>query len=241
MNKTTLLVVTAALLLNVSVRAQSITASSYVADKYLAFGTGSVLDRGLVAQTDLFVSFHDGAYVDLWNSRSLQGRWNDGSFGNEVDYAIGWKGAVAADTRLNIGTTYFDEPKAFTFGAGDILYTHAFLTKDFKLLSLTAGYENYVAMPRSGFRGGNLVSLGVSKHQSFGEIGLHTSATLVYDSGTIGTRHGFIARGNTGLDWNISKRLAFNVLGANWYVPLTTHDRRTADAMVYSGLTWNIN
>ena len=217
----------------------SVTVSSLVADKYIAFGTGSLLSKDPAVQSDVNISFKNGLYIDLWNSRSLKGSWNDDSFGNEVDYQVGWRGAVATNLSLDIGVTYFDEPKAFTFGAGDILYTHAFLTKDFKYLSATMGYENYTAMPDSGFNGGNLLSLGVSKHGSFckDKISLHASVTGVYDTGTIGTRSGLIFRGGAGADWNISKRLTLNVLGVNWYAPLTPHDKRVAQVVFSSGFT----
>lgn len=236
---------TIALLTSFNAQAQdntspSITMSSYAANKYLAFGTGSVLTKDSVAQTDLFVSFKSGLYVDLWNSRSLTGKWNDGSFGNEVDYGAGWKGSVAKSLILNVGVTYFDEPRAFTLGAGDILYPHAFLTKEFRLLSVTVGYEDYIAMPGSGFKGGSLVSLGASWSRSFGKASLHASFTGVYDTGTIGTSHGFIARGCAGADWSQNDRLTLNVLGVNWFVPVTPHDKRVSNAMVFTGLTFKI-
>lgn len=217
----------------------SISFSSLVADKYLAFGSGSVLSKNPVVQSDLCFSFKNGLYVDLWNSRSLQGSWNDGGLGNEIDYQIGWKSKVAKDLTLNVGVTYFDTSKVFTFGGGDIIYTHAFLLKDFKHLSVTAGYENYTTMPRSGFRGGNLISLGASKHQLFfgDKLSLRAGIACVYDTGTIGTHTGFIMRGSAGADWNISKHLTFNVIGVNYYVPLTVHDKRTTDAVVSSGIT----
>lgn len=220
----------------------SITVGSYVADKYLAFGTGSVLSEDPVIQTDVFVLFKNGVYVDLWNSRSLKGSWDDGSFGNEVDYGLGWKGSVGKGLSLNIGATYFDEPRAFTLGAGDILYTRAFLTKECKLLSVTLGYENYVAMPGSGFKGGNLVSIGASKSWSSreGKLGMRASVVGVYDTGTIGTDDGFILRGGVGIDWRASKRLTFNLIGVSWFVPVTAHDKRTRNVMAYSGITWNV-
>jgi hypothetical protein len=217
----------------------TITISSLVADKYIAFGTGSVLSKDPVAQSDVNILFKNGLYLDLWNSRSLKGSWNDGSFGNEVDYQVGWRHEVAPNWSLDIGETCFDEPKAFTIGAGDILYTHAFLTRDFKHLSVTAGYENYVTLPGSGYQGGNLISLGMSKSLSLcdGKIGLHASAVGVYDTGTLGTKSGFITRSGAGADWNIAKHFTLNVLGVSWYVPVTPHDKRTADAAIYTGFT----
>lgn len=220
-----------------------VTVGSYVADKYLAFGTGNALSKDPAIQSDLLISWKNGLFVDLWNSRSLKGKWNDGSLGNEADYQIGWKSSLATNLNLNIGVTYFDESRAFTLGAGDILYTHAYLTKGFKPLSLTAGYENYITMPKSGFQGGHLISLGVSKYQLLckNKIGLRASAAGVYDTGTLGSGAGFILRGSAGADWNVSKRLTLNVLGVNCYVPLTPHDKRIANAMFYTGFTFKVN
>ncbi|MFA6432540.1 MAG: TorF family putative porin [Candidatus Paceibacterota bacterium] len=223
-----------------SVQAESVTVSSYVTNKYLAFGTGSVLSNDAAVQSDAFMSFNNGFYAGLWSSRSLSGSWNDGSLGNELDYAIGWKGSVANEVTMNIGSCYFDEPRALTLGVGDILKTYMSVTKDCKLGSVTLGYENYLTMPGSGFHGGNLVTLGVSRSLSVsdGKFGLRASVIGVYDFGTLGTRSGFIARGTVGVDWNASKRLTVNVLGVNWFVPLTAHDKRVTNAMFTTGITF---
>lgn len=221
----------------------SVTVSSLVANKYLGFGTGNLLSKDPVIQSDLNISFKNGLYIDLWNSRSLKGSWDNGSLGNEVDYQIGWKVNLATNLNFNIGTAYCDEPNALSFGGGDILYTHAFLTKDLKYLSVSVGYENFVTMPDSGFRGGNLISLGVSKYQLIckDKIGIRASMAGVYDTGTLGSGKGFILRGNAGIDWNITKRLTFNVAGVNWYAPLTPHDKRIIDAVVYSGFSFKFD
>lgn len=214
----------------------SITLSSAVANKYLQPGTGDTVHNRPVVQTDLLVTFKNGLYLDLWNSRSLQGKWDDGSLGNEVDYGLGWDGTVEGLT-AHIGFVYYDEPKAFTLGAGDIFYTELRLGKEFKWLSVTAGYQSYTTMPDSGFQGGHLVSLGVSRTQSlYGDkVSLNASFAGVYDTGTLGTLAGFMFRGNAGINWNINKHFTLNAVSVNYYVPLT---RRLADAMVMSGLTY---
>src|SRR4051812_47181458 len=99
----------------------SVIVGTSVTSKYLAPGTGSTLSKDPAVQSDVFVAFPNGAYVDLWNSRSLRGSWDDGSFGNELDYGIGWKGKVAEGVSLNTMAAYFDEPKALHLGKGDIL------------------------------------------------------------------------------------------------------------------------
>lgn len=248
MKSTLFLALTATVLCSIPVVAEenqwpSVTASSMVTSKYLGFGTGNVLSKDPAVQSDLFISWKNGLYLDLWNSRGLKGTWNDSSLGNEVDYKIGWKGQVAEKLTLNVAVTYFDEPSVGTFGAGDILYTYAYLTKEFKHLSVTAGYENFTTMPESGFHGGNLFNLGVSKSQSLckDRLNLQASAALVYDTGTLGSHEGLIARGNVAANWNITKRLTFNVIGVNWYAPITAHDKRTADTVLYSGLTFKLH
>ncbi len=217
-----------------------ITLSSYVADKYIGFSTGNVLSKDPVIQSGLHASFKNGFYTEIYNSRSLKGSWNDGSLGNEMDYGFGWKGNLATNLSLKLGALYYDEPNAFTLGAGDVLQSYVFLTRDFKHLSVIAGFENFVTMPGSGFQGGNLVSLGVSKYQLLckGKLGLRASAALVYDTATLGSGEGFILRGSAGADWNITKHLTFNIVGVNWYSPLTPKDRRETDAMWSSGFTF---
>ena len=212
----------------------SVTVSSAVANKYLFGGTGGVLSKDPVVQTDLLLTHKNGIYVDLWNSRSLKGKWDDGSLGNEVDYGVGWNGTAKGLT-AHVGITYFDEPSAFKLGAGDIVYTHARLGKDFRPFSLTLGHENLVTMPDSGFQGGNLFSLTASKSVLFWKDRMSVSASIagVYDTGTLGSDTGFFLRGSTGINWNVSKRLTVNVVSANYFI------RRTSDVMVSSGITWN--
>lgn len=214
----------------------NVTLSSLVANKYLQPGTGDVLHNRPVIQTDLLLSFKNGLYLDLWNSRSLQGKWNDGNLGNEIDYGLGWDGVVKG-LAAHIGFSYYDEPKAFTLGSGDIFYTELRLGKELKWLSVTAGYQNYATMPDSGFQGGHLISIGASRAQSlYGDkVVFNASFAGVYDTGTLGTLAGFMLRGNAGVNWNISKCFTFNVVSVNYYVPLT---RRATDAMVMSGLTF---
>lgn len=213
-----------------------ITLSSLVANKYLQPGTGDVLHDRPVVQTDLLLTFKNGLYLDLWNSRSLQGKWDDGSLGNEVDYGLGWDGTIKGLT-VHVGFAYYDEPGVFTLGAGDILYTELRLGKELKWFSVTAGYQNYTTMPNSGFQGGHLISLGASRAQPlYGDkVILNASFAGVYDTGTLGTLAGFMFRGNVGVSWNINEHLTFNAVSVSYYAPLT---HRATDVIVTSGLTY---
>ncbi len=241
MKKTLVIVITASLGLvlkaeetNQNQHPVSITLSSAVADKYLFPATGFALSHNPVVQTDLLLTHKSGFYVDLWNSRSLRGKWDDGSLGNEIDYGIGWNGTLK-DLTAHVGVTYFDEPGAFVFGSGDILYSHARIGKDFKHLTITVGYENYVTMPESGFQGGHLISLTASKNFSFlkDKVSLATSLAGVYDTGTLGSEREFFVRGNVGINWNASKHITLNLISANYFI------RRASDVSVASGFTLN--
>ena len=212
----------------------SVTLSSVVANKYLFSASGLELSRDPVVQTDLYVNFRNGIYADLWASRSLKGKWDDGGLGNEIDYGIGWNGTIKGLT-AHIGVTYFDEPKSFAFGAGDILYSHVRIGNDFKHLSLTLGYENLTPLPDSGFQGGNIVSLTASKTFPLwnDKVTLPASLSAVYDSGTAGSERGLFIKGTAGVNWNATKQLTVNLLSVSYFI------REKSDAMFGTGVTWN--
>jgi hypothetical protein len=215
----------------------SVTFKSAYANKYLAFGSGSVLYDKPVIQSDLFISFPCGFYLDLWNSKSLEGKWNE-NFGNEVDYGIGWAGSVHGYS-INIGVTYFDEPDVFTLGAGDILYSHASIAHAYWKWMVSATWENYVTMPNTGIEGGNLFSIGIARSFQLHErVQLNTSTAIVYDDGGFGRDDGFLQKGNVGLDWKITEKLTLNAPSVNFYVPISVHDARNTDSVIFAGLTY---
>jgi hypothetical protein len=219
----------------------TVIAKSMLVSKYLAFGSGSVLFDKPAVQTNLFVGFENGWSVDLWNSKSFT-KWNK-DFGSEVDYGIAWDGKIGDQLTANVGVIYFDEPKVFTLGAGDIVYSHASLTRVYgerkNEIRVTLGFENYVTMPHSGFQGGNLYSLGASRTYSLGEkVSLTNSLTSVYDDGGFGFDSGWLLRGILSLDWKISERMTLALPQVSYYIPLTVHDSRKTDAVFSGGLAY---
>jgi hypothetical protein len=222
-----------------------VTFRSVVASKYLAFGSGGMLYDKPAIQSDLFLSFHDGLYLDLWHSAPFRG-YNH-NFGTEQDFGVGWSGPLSAlglksqpsDTTLDIGVTYFDEPSLSVLGAQDIIYSHVKLSKAFKWTTINGCYENYVAMPSSPYRGGSLFSAGASNSASFFKdlTSASVSLSLVYDTGGFGLDSGLLFRGSVELDWKLSKRLTMVMPQVNYYVPVTVHDSRPSfDKVVFGGL-----
>lgn len=224
----------------------SVTLRSVVASKYLAFGSGGTLYDKPAIQSDIFVSFRNGFYVDLWNSTPFKG--HDNNFGWEQDLGIGWAGPLstfdlkgfASDMTLDIGSTYFDEPGLLTIGAKDILYNHVKLSKAFKWVTVFGNFENYIAMPGSPYHGGNLYSIGASKGTSFfkDRVSASTSLALTYDDGGFGMDKGFLLRGSAELDWKLTKHLTMILPQVNYYAPLTVRDSRSLDAVVFGGFSY---
>lgn len=224
----------------------SVTLRSVIASEYLMFSTGSILYDKPVIQTDLFVIFRNGFYFDLWNSAPFEGY--DHNLGTEQDLGIGWAGPLfvfgingkASDMILDIGIAYFNEPKLLTLGADDVLYSHVKLSKEFKLATISGQFENYASMPGSFYPGGNLFSIGFNKGRSFfkDRVSASTSLALAYGTDMFGLDSGFFLRGSVELDWKLTKRLTMILPQVNYYAPLTVHDNRSLDAVVFSGFSY---
>lgn len=215
----------------------TVIVKSLAASKYLAFGSGGLLDKDPALQTLLLVLYPKGFNFSLWNSTDFQ-KWNS-SLGSEVDYGIGWSGKLGEDFSADIGLTYFDEPNVFTWGAGDIIYGQVKVSRIIVSgFTISGGYERYVTMPHSGFNIGSLYSLGASKNISLldNELVMKNSLTLVYDKGGTGFDNGFLLRGTILFDWKISDRMTLTLPQVNYYVPLSVHDARKKDAVFFAGL-----
>jgi hypothetical protein len=208
------------------------------ANQYLAFGSGSVLDPDPAMQSLLLVLYPNGWNWSLWNTTNFK-KWNS-TLGSEVDYGFGWNGKVSEHVTLDAGIIYFDEPKVFKLGAGDIVYGHVYVSRDILGLTGTVGYEKYVTMPNSGFKGGDIWHIGASKKNSFSDnqVTLSNSLALAYDNGGFGFDSGLLLRGIVTVDWKLSKRLTLTAPQLYYYVPLTVHDARKNDLVVYTGVSY---
>ena len=223
----------------------SASLQSVVASKYDSFVMGATLYDKPVIQTDLFVSFRNGLYLDLWNSTPLDG-YNH-NYGTEQDFGVGWSGPLstfglkgsASDVVLNVEVMYFDEPQVGTFGAGDMLYTHVKLSKAFKWVTAFAGYENTAVSPFGSVRGLDVFSVGASKGASFFKdlVSASTSLALAYNTKAFGLDNGLFIRGNVELDWKLTKRLTVILPSLNCWSPVTVCDRRSFDAVIAAGLS----
>jgi hypothetical protein len=224
----------------------TVSIQTIVADKYLAFGSGSTLYNKPTLQSDIWVGFGNGLYFNLWNSTPFE-RYND-NFGTEQDYGIGWAGALSSfgiknalsDLSLDIGTTYFDEPNIFTLANGDTLYTHIKVSKPLKWCTVACEYENYSTFPCNASEVEHIGSVEASKVWSLwnNRVSISASVALAYDSGVFGSDNGLLLRSFGEIDWKITKRLSLILPQLSGYQPLTIRDKRKTDGVIASGFSY---
>lgn len=225
----------------------SVTASSVVADKYCAFGSGALFYDNPVLQSDMVVTLNNGAYALLWHSAPVgNSSWNE-NFASEMDYGLGWSGPLskfglkgqAGELVIDVGITYFDEPGVFSFGPGDVWYSHVKLTKSIDKVDLFALFENYTVAPGSTFEGGNLYSVGASTFRPVPKtpLSLFCSLSCTYDDGGFGFDNGFLLKGCVEADWKVTSHISLILPRISYYVPLTVRDSRETDAVISGGIS----
>ena len=169
-------------------RAQSFWAgalSQYITEN------GVVLHDRPVFQADAFWSLSHGGYVDLWASRSVDGR------NSELDYTVGWSSKFA-----DVSVAYFDlEP---LWRPNDIVQTKV----QFMFPKKVGAHElvGYVALnhmrPRDdpSKNSGDFVRVGLSDTWVLNSgTTIRQHAWLLHDSGVFQGEEGFLARYEAGV------------------------------------------
>lgn len=217
--------------------APSVSVQSVVSDKYV--GTdGSELYGAGVIQSDVFMTFENGIYLDIWNSTPFSGL--NENCGSEQDLGFGWTGPVPVSdfslAVMDVGVTYYDEPRLQDFGAGDILNGHVKLSVTTNGITVFESYEKNVALKGSGFEGFDLFSLGVSRlmgHTS--GVVVNGTAALGYSFGGTDLNDGLMFRLAYDVSYPLTKKLKL-VAPLKVWLPLTTYDLRENEFVAGVGL-----
>ena len=221
----------------VSSWAPKVSIDSIVASKYLAFGSGAVLYDAPVVQTGITAAFQNGLWLNIWNSKSFNSTWGK-SFGDEVDYGVGWDTKVAG-FGLSLTVTYLDEPLALIESRNDILYTQILVSHEIGPVNARVYWKTYTPMPNSMCEGGHLFGFGLSKTvKPFSFVSMNGSADIRYDDGGFGLNSGFLTKCSFGFAWNVTHKLSVTGPSIDLYIPMSVHDIRKTDKVIYGGLRY---
>lgn len=168
----------------------SYTLTTQVFDKYLG-ADGGVFYDGPVIQPDIFVSFQNGVYADLWASRGNKAGWGD-DFDSEVDFNLGW-----ADNNFDVGVLYILSPPSVS----DVLELYlGITTKEFGGgAKAYLKVEHYLPMKGIDPARGTITRLGLEGGKELGRFNVDWKLGGLYDTGAFGYSDGILAEGDVTL------------------------------------------
>ncbi len=222
-----------------------VSASSTIFDHYTSVGAGISLSKTAVVQSDLVLGLKNGFYALFWSSAPLASSW-DKDQGTEIDFGVGWAkqlsyfgfGGYFSNCLADLSFVYFDEPKTFSLGAGDILNSSLELSKPInEFARYFIKFENYSTMPGSGFQGGNLYSLGVRVDATLDEwVRLFASPSISYDDGGFGFHEGFVFKVVLRAEFRVAPHIWLMAPYIKyWFCPIVGDPRHGADAVIGGG------
>lgn len=206
-----------------SASAQTTTVTLKYIDKYLGSNGGIFFD-GRVFQPDVFVSFQNGVYADLWASRGDRGKWGE-AFDSEIDFNAGW-----ADENFDVGVLYILSPPS----ASDVLNLYATATTD----ELVGGVmvflklEHYLAMDGNDPGRGSFTHLGLKGDRTLGNFNFGWTVEAFYDTGAFGFSDGTLAAGKATLFYDFGQLSLGPMVKATMPIHLASDDGREFDYAV---------
>lgn len=224
----------------------TLTLSAMAKSGYL-LGNGDWSTQEPVLQSNAFLAFKNGMYLDLWNSVGLQSKWDSG-YDDELDFAVGWAGKLGkTGVSLDIGVYYFNVYPVNSLRGNDLfqLYTEWTPSEPWKIGSnntLTPYIRTETTRSADGCSVNNdtLVYGGLKHSWAFAtNWSINDKAYIVYDPGTCGLDAGFVASWQGQVDWQINKTVTWNLLWVRESIPLNVSDRRDTETVAGTGFTLN--
>lgn len=180
---------------------------------------GGIFYDGPVVQSDLFISFQNGIYADLWASRGNKAGWMD-DFDSEVDYNAGW-----ANSNFDLGVMYIDVAK---LSASDVLQLYAKVaTREFQGgLQGRFVIEHYLAMSGNDPARGTITRLHLMQNVVVGHGSLGWKLGAFYDTGAFGFAEGTVGEGEISLLYNMGRLSAGPLVKCTAPISLSRDDGR---------------
>jgi hypothetical protein len=207
----------------VNASAQTGTVTFKYIDKYLGSNGGIFFD-GPVIQPDIFVSFQNGVYADLWASRGDRGQWGE-AFDSEIDFNAGW-----ADENFDVGVLYiYSEPSA-----SDVLNLYATATTDELVGGIKVFFklEHYLAMEGNDPGRGSFTHLGLKGDRTLGNFNFGWTVEAFYDTGAFGFSDGTLVSGKATLLYDFGQLSLGPMIKATTPIHIANDDGREFDYAV---------
>lgn len=202
----------------------SITWSTDVLSQYLGSDTGTRLHDKPVVQSNLNVQLKNGFYLNLWGSKSLDREPPAENFGNEIDYMVGWTGAVGP-INADLNVAYWDISDRLLFqGHGDVVQLTIEVSKEFGfgVHTITPYVKLEPTFPLDGTADGAYVHVGVRHKLNLTDsVAFTQGGRIIYDSGVFGNVSGYNFRYDSAFAWNLSKNVTLRLPTLRAFLPIT--------------------
>jgi hypothetical protein len=208
-------------------------------NKYLTFGSGSLLSEEKTVQTFVNAEWDNGVSASVWLSRPINRHVSKDDLANEDDGTLAWNGKLGYWS-VGASLTYFNEPKLGSFGSGDIWFTSLKASRSMGHVSLDVNYNTYTPVKGSGFEGGHLIAVGISKKMELAErITLSWFTKVAYDDGGFGFAKGFLGNYGGEVSWKVNNHFSVIAPRFEGFIPFM-HDARKNDVMAWAGVSWSL-
>ncbi|MGC9599605.1 MAG: hypothetical protein ABSE18_04440 [Minisyncoccia bacterium] len=198
----------------------------------------NMVHDGPVVQSDVLVTFGNGAFFDLWGSTGLDFRPNGG---REIDWTVGWGGK-----HISAGLTYFDLAPLFSRGGnGDMFFPFFETRKKYSFRdshhALTPFFiaEGVILTKGTSRNSGAFISGGlrhrwtISKRVAFGE-----EWKTLLDTGVFRRNRGLVPSWSASLDVKLGKRITLTPASVRLIGPGPwIHDQRKFHAVLGFGMS----
>lgn len=205
--------------------ADQVVFTSKVKTMYLG-GNGAVFYDGPVLQSDLYLGWDSGFFVDVWTSTAANTRRN---FDKEIDFIIGYNGQIG-DMKFAVDVGYF------VLVISDVVNLNVDLNP---IGPLFLRAELYAPVHSGGPKSGFVPAMGLRNRFSLSPLTtLVIEEWLEYDSGAFGFEKGLFAQGYVGLDVTMTESISLTG-GMTWSAPLKSiNDGRKNELSVQVGLVY---
>jgi len=189
--------------------AQEVTLTSKLSPIYLG-QQGGVFYDGPVQQTDVYLEWGNGVFVDVWTSTGFNTRKD---FDKELDFLVGYAKTVGR-------TSYSTDFQYYVVQGGDVVNWNGEVDFQFLFVRL----EVYAPSKRDGPHKGLIPSAGIRLLQKplfekIERIKLDIEQLAKHDTGCFGFDAAWLYQGNIGVSLAITSRTSVNG-GFRWSIPL---------------------